>query len=163
MPITFHCPKCGKHIKAPDGSGGNHAPCPSCHQDVYIPVPMEELDTIDLAPIDEQALAEEERLLQQSRDQAAELRKAGIHTGGEESTSSQSGALAATIHRWVLHMSAGELDQAEELRERILRQRPKAEKIVQQIMSDEIPPDALSAIPRPVLNGLLRQLLSDAE
>lgn len=158
MPIVFHCPQCSKQIKAPDGSGGNHAPCPYCGQKVYIPIPMDELETIDLAPLDEEAMRLEQELIQETRATAANLR----HAKGENPENAED-ALAGSIHRWVKHMTNGELDQADNLRERILRQRDKATKLVQQIANDEIPPASLADIPRPVLNGLLKQLLSDSE
>jgi phage FluMu protein Com len=162
MPITFHCPKCGKHIKAPDGSGGNHSKCPSCEQDVYIPIPMEELEDFALEPLDPEEERRREEMLEETSKVTSQLRHAA-GTGTTGSGAAPSAALAGMIHRWALHMSAGELDQATDLRERILRQKEKAQLIVQQIMSDEIPPDALSQIPRPVLNAMLKQLLSDSE
>ncbi len=53
MGISFHCQRCKKKIKAPDGAGGKWGSCPHCKHKCYIPLPPAEGDdVIKLAPID---------------------------------------------------------------------------------------------------------------
>jgi hypothetical protein len=53
MGISFHCQRCKKKIKAPDGAGGKWGSCPHCKHKCYIPLPAAEGDDeIMLAPID---------------------------------------------------------------------------------------------------------------
>lgn len=37
MTIVFHCGKCGKELKAPDGKAGQPGECPRCEQPVVVP------------------------------------------------------------------------------------------------------------------------------
>ena len=46
MTIEFHCPKCGKHIKAPKEAAGKNGKCPACHQSVYVPTPDDEIEPL---------------------------------------------------------------------------------------------------------------------
>ena len=39
MPISFDCPQCGKHLKAPDAAAGKSSKCPHCGCKVTCPAP----------------------------------------------------------------------------------------------------------------------------
>ena len=39
MPISFECPTCGKHLKAPDAAAGKSSKCPGCGGKVTCPAP----------------------------------------------------------------------------------------------------------------------------
>ena len=55
MAIIFHCPSCGKEIKAADNAGGKWGKCPKCHNKIYVPSidPEKEEPELKLAPVDE--------------------------------------------------------------------------------------------------------------
>lgn len=41
MPIRIHCPVCGYHIKAPDGTEGRRGQCPRCKLMIRLPTAAE--------------------------------------------------------------------------------------------------------------------------
>ena len=41
MSISFECPTCGKHLKAPDAAAGKSSKCPGCGGKVTCPAPVE--------------------------------------------------------------------------------------------------------------------------
>ena len=66
MAITFHCEHCGKKIEAPDNAGGKWGKCPACHNKVYVPS-SDAGEELKLAPIDATDLAEQSRLMAETR------------------------------------------------------------------------------------------------
>jgi len=55
-------------------------------------------------------------------------------------------------------MAAGKLEEAEQLAADIRRNMDKANDVIQRLMTDEILPEPLAEIPRPVLVGFFKQL-----
>lgn len=172
MAIEFHCEHCGKQVRAQDDSGGRHGKCPSCHQTVYIPMPDDRVEPLDLEPVDEAAERERERLLRESADQhlrvLSDREPAAESSGGaRRSKPAREPAPPAVdlehmVIEYVQRMANGELERAEQLGEQIHRHWRVAEGIVDRLSVDEIPPQALSEIPRPVLLGFLKQLRASA-
>lgn len=177
MAIEFHCPYCGKQIRASDEHAGRHGKCPACHQSVYIPTPTEQIEPLELEPVDEEFEARKARLLDESKKLQQRLlheRDVPAEPGGRRGAAGAAGAgghaarsetplpppqdLEELIIQYALHMKDGRLDRAEELAVEIRRHIAKAEPIIDRLVMDEIPPPQLAGIPRPVLNGLLKQL-----
>lgn len=164
MPIEFHCPKCNKPIRAPDDSGGKRGKCPSCEQSVYIPTPPDEIEPLDLEPLDEEEERKREQLLEETRKLTDEVRHAQNlpPDSGAKSPNASPMEMRPDVERlviqYVLAMADGRLDEAEQFAATIKRQAQKAAEVVQRITMDEMPPDELQKIPRPVLNGFLKQL-----
>lgn len=167
MPISLHCPFCGKAIRAGDDAAGKWGSCPSCHQKVYVPNPEDE--PLSLEPIDQAAERERARLLAETkelqrrlmREQALpeDARGAGRPRAGEEREPS---APALDMRKMVLNyataMAQGRLEESEQFAAMIRRDLKSANDVIQQIIADEIPPPELAAIPRPVLIGFFKQL-----
>lgn len=165
MPIELHCEHCGKLVRAPDDAAGKHGKCPSCHQTVYIPAA--DVEPLGLAPVDETAEEAARRAEQESRDlQRALLHERDMPAGGiGEDTRNRSGQMLepkldmeTLIIEYAAAMAAGDLTQAEEYAADIKRDMVKAEDVMQRLTVDEIPPDRLADIPRPVLVGFFKQL-----
>ena len=165
MPIEFHCEKCGKSVRAPDEAAGKHGKCPTCHQSVYIP--SIDVEPLELAPLDEAS----EQADKQAR--AAAMKLAGqLETdnaprggGGADTPPRVGGQIAEPrmpmdqlVVAYAKAMAAGELNEAEQYANDIRRDKNKAKEAIQTLMSDEILPDALANVPRPVLVGFFKQL-----
>jgi DNA-directed RNA polymerase subunit RPC12/RpoP len=167
MSIEFHCSHCGKMVRAPDDAGGKRGKCPSCHQTVYIPMPSDQVQPLDLQPVDESAEQERDRLLKQTRD----LQRRVLHdrevpseraTPPAPSPAGQVLPSRVDVETLVIEyaeaMAAGDLERAEEMAADIRKNMTAAEEIIQRITLDELPPERLAKIPRPVLVGFFKQL-----
>ncbi|MCA9243938.1 MAG: hypothetical protein KDA32_08300 [Phycisphaerales bacterium] len=170
--IEFHCEHCGKHIRAPHSAGGTHGKCPSCHQDVYIPTPDDELAPMDLAPMDESEERRVSRLIEEERQLTHELlherdvKRPGDKTPPKPPTRPASEEPLLSDHdlehlagEYVAKMAAGRLAEAEKLAATIRRHGARAKPIVEHLMADELPPVGAESVPRPVILGFLKQLL----
>jgi hypothetical protein len=170
MAIEFHCEHCGKTVRAKGEHAGKRGRCPSCQQSVYIPTPDDELEPLDFAPVDEDAQRREEEMLRESQDLARQLRsdREAAESGGSTPPSPRAPTgsdallskeqLRVKIISYVQEMAAGNLEAGEKLADDIHQQQALAEPIIDNIAGDEIPPEELSDVPRPVLQGFLRQL-----
>ncbi len=165
MTIQFHCEHCGRQVKTAREHAGKRGKCPHCHQSVYIPTPSEEIEPLPLAPLDTESEAEARRRQQEAIELARALQEEET-TGGTESVAAADSAGTTQTHDavedlvidYVLAMSAGKLDRAEELAVKIRGQMRLAAEFIQRLTMDELPPPRLAHIPRPLLNGFLRQL-----
>jgi hypothetical protein len=168
MAIEFHCEFCGKLVRAPEEAAGKHGKCPGCQQSVYIPMPVEQVETLEIAPLDETEEQERERLRRESQELDQSLLHETDTPAGVDIGSPPAVGAAAFIeppldmHTLVIEyaeaMASGDLARAEEIAADIRTDLHAAQDVIQQIMSDEIPPDRLANIPRPVLTGFFRQL-----
>jgi uncharacterized Zn finger protein (UPF0148 family) len=164
MTIEFHCPKCGKHIKAPKEAAGKNGKCPACHQSVYVPTPDDEIEPLELTPLDDAAERERERLL----DEARKLREATWRdnslppegAGGPRLTPQPISAqdMTGLVTKYAIAMAQGKLAEADAFAAQIRKDMRAAENAIQQITVDEILPPGLDKIPRPVLVGFFKQL-----
>lgn len=167
MPIEFHCEHCGKPVRAPDESGGKHGKCPACHQSVYIPMPSDQIEPLEIAPVDETEEHERARLRQETlklqRDllEERELPK-GLASGpplpAAGAPRSPKLDMQTLLIEYALAMAAGNLERAEQLATDIRADMRVAEETIQRLVADDLPPEQLSEIPRPVLVGFFRQL-----
>jgi hypothetical protein len=167
MSIEFHCDHCGRLVRAPDDAGGKHGKCPSCHQSVYIPMPSDEIEPLDIAPIDESEERERSELLKESQDIQRRLMEerdvpAGAAAAPPPSPASQvtppSLDMDTLIIEYALAMANGNLEEADRLATDIRTDMKSAEEVMQRLTLDELPPERLADIPRPVLVGFFKQL-----
>jgi predicted RNA-binding Zn-ribbon protein involved in translation (DUF1610 family) len=47
MPITFHCPNCGKKLRAPESAAGKSSTCPGCGNTVTCPEPVFDAEIVE--------------------------------------------------------------------------------------------------------------------
>ncbi len=161
MSIEFHCPKCGALVKAPDDAGGRRGKCPSCEQSVYIPTPADQLEPLELEPLNEEEERRQQELLEESRRLAEETLRSASRPPGEETSAPPREPevdVQQLVTEYAQRMSAGELEDAESIAKVLARHPDKTREVAERILMDEVPPEELSDIPRPVLAGFLKQL-----
>jgi hypothetical protein len=179
--IKFHCNHCSKQIKAPDEAGGKHGKCPYCKQEVYVPMPDDQLEEIPIAPLDEQAdqlakeLADEDRRLRgaaareedgppgkrrraYSSDDSGPLRLAGEKPDLPPSAAA-AGEITGLIVKFVLAMQESKLEEADHVAAQLQGAASRAKDEVQRLMVDEIPPSGLENLPPALYKGFLKSLL----
>jgi hypothetical protein len=167
MSIEFHCEHCGTLVRAPDDGGGKHGKCPSCHQSVYIPMPSDQVEPLEIAPVDQADERERARLQQEALELQRRLldeRELPKGTAAELPPASPGAPLPPRLDMETLlieyarAMAAGDLEQAEQFASDIRADMRAAEEAIQRMVADELPPKQLAQIPRPVLVGFFRQL-----
>jgi len=167
MSIEFHCDHCGKLVRAPDDAGGKHGQCPSCHQSVYIPMPSDQIEPLDLSPVDDAEEHERARLLDESREIQRRLRDEKDLPRGAAAEPPPSAAgqvlppkldMETLVIEYAQAMAAGDLEEAERLAADIRSDMTAAEDVMQRLTLDELPPERLADIPRPVLVAFFKQL-----
>ena len=169
MAIEFHCEHCGKLVRTSDEHAGKRGKCPGCHQSVYIPSPGDQIELLSIAPLDESEEQRQKRLLDESRDLAQDLMRdrevppeSAAAPPPPPASLGDARLIKATVEEQLIQyaqrMAKGELAQAEELAVEIRKEMKVANEVIQRLTMDEIPPDDLGDIPRPVLLGFFRQL-----
>ena len=171
MSIELHCPQCGKLIRAPNEAGGKHGKCPYCKNKVYVPTPKDEIETIALAPINEDEERHEQELRRESARDAASVAgdKSAVPTG--DAVVGGGGALplpadtpgevvdiGAEVVAFIVALRDAKLDKADKVVETLKRAGTRARDHVEGMMLDEMPPKVKN-VPPPVLKGFLKQLL----
>lgn len=175
MAIEFHCNHCAHLIKAPDEAAGQQGKCPHCHGVNYIPRPMTpDEGELDLAPLDED---EEMKRQRASREDAAyqwkllheksipgDMPGKGVKrsSGGGSTPSAPppSKVIASLIVRFVEAMSGGKLQQADEVANQLASSRMQAMALLDEMASEDLTAYGFPTLPRPVLQGFLKQLRS---
>lgn len=171
MAIEFHCEHCGTTIRAGDEHAGKRGQCPHCHNSVYIPTPPDQLETLDLTPIDESDELRQKKLMDESRELAhgimSDLDTGAVPAVGPVPHRSPpptddirlvKAAMEDLIIRYAQCMAKGDLAQAENLAAEIRADMSVANEVMQALTLDEIPPDQIADVPRPVLVGFFKQL-----
>jgi hypothetical protein len=163
MAISFVCECCKKKINAPDSAGGKWGKCPSCGFKCYIPMPPSADDEeIKLAPIDEEEETEYREMMRETYHVTEEL----LHQIEDPAEPGQ----AATIDEKVLTMRVvkylglmanGSLDEAANAAKKITPYKAQTKKILEKMLSDEIPEPELAKVPVKVLTGFIRNLLTE--
>lgn len=167
MAIEFHCEHCGKKIKAPTEHAGKRGKCPGCQQSVYIPTPPDEIEPLELAPVDEAAEREKRRLEEESRKVSEAIR--GDKTEVPPERPRATGAtpvgdvrlrpdMETLVTEYARCMADGKLTEADEFATDIRADWERAQEVIDRITMDDLPPARLSKIPKPVLVGFLKQL-----
>lgn len=169
MAIEFHCVHCNHLVKTTDENAGKRGKCPHCHQSVYIPTPSDQIEPLDLVPLSAEEEAEKQQVAEEARRLAEALRQERgtppAESGAGHPARPAAGAPAASMEtlviEYVLAMAEGNLNEAEKLRTQIHTDMNRANEIIDRLTIDEMPPRRLARVPRPVLQGFLRQLRSD--
>jgi hypothetical protein len=163
MAITFHCEHCGKKIEAPDNAGGKWGKCPACHNKVYVP-DSDTGEEIKLAPIDADDLAEQRRLIDETRRIEQEILSEQDEVLDDSAESAvpvydvSDNELTKNLIVYLRLMADGDLEQAERIAGSIIHCGKRALKILDGIALSEIPEPELADIPPQVLSGLVRTL-----
>lgn len=166
MAIEFHCNKCGQMVRAPDDAGGKRGKCPACHQSVYIPTPSDEIEPLDLAPIDEEAEREQERL----RREASEL-QSNLLRERELPESAREPALASGANTflpkleprelvlgYLSAMADGNLQQADAYAAQAARDKSAIDDAITHIFEQDELPEQIAHLPPPVVKAFVKQL-----
>jgi hypothetical protein len=163
MAITFHCEHCGKKIEAPDSAGSKWGKCPACHNKVYVPS-SNAGEEIKLAPIDTAELAEQRRLMAETRRIEQEIlseKDEVLDDSAERAVpvyDVSDNELTKNIIFYLRLMADGDLEQAERTANSIIPHGNRALKILDGIAVSEIPEPELADIPQQVLSGMVRTL-----
>lgn len=186
MAIELHCNHCGKLVKAPDDAAGKHGKCPSCHQMVYIPTPSQDVETLDLEPVDAEFERRKQKLMDETNqltrrilmdregvppekpgdraERIAAQERASAERANIDRAAARGGATISStqandlVIRYVAAVADGNVSEAEKL-SGVLRENSRlTDDAIQRILSDEIPPPAIAKIPRPLLMGILKKL-----
>ena len=170
MPNEFHCPKCGKLIRAPASVGGKRGKCPYCKQSVYIPTPPEDIEAIPLAPVDDASEVRERALEEEARRLAATINQEepGKYDTGEPPPSAESAMplprdfdvdIPELVNDYLSAMAASDMGRADTAARQLRKHAAPAKAHVERLIADELPPPVLSNVPAPVYKGFLRSLL----
>ena len=167
MSIAFHCEHCNRKIEAPDGAGGKWGKCPSCRNKVYVPSP-DTGEELKLAPVDGNDLAEQRRLMAETRRIEQEImNEQDVPPEGSDGTLRKTdpplfklndNELVKNIVLYLRLMADGDLNQAESTENTIVSCGKRAVKIIEEIALSEIPRPELADIPPQVLAGMVRTL-----
>lgn len=184
MSIEFHCEHCNMVVKAPDDAGGRPGKCPHCQGTNYIPSP--EAGEIPLEPLDErfeqhrkQSAAEDfayQRRIMSDRSMPGEGGRGGRTGTGRSGGARPNGGvdrsagaepaevlsdkqISSLIVSFIGAMAGGSLPKADEISRRLKPNAAKVNGILDDMLSSEnIAGYGLPTLPKPVLNGFVKQL-----
>lgn len=177
MSIEFHCEHCNKIVRAPDEAGGHPGKCPHCEGTNYIPRP--DSGEIPLAPVDEafeqhrrQSAAEDfayQRRIMSDRPSPTDKRRGAKSTGSAgrpaRSPASEAGEaltdkqISSLIVKFISAMASGSLPKADEISRRLKPNADRTNALLDDMLSTEnIAGYGLPTLPKPVLNGFVKQL-----
>ncbi|UCE58640.1 MAG: hypothetical protein JSU63_14495 [Phycisphaerales bacterium] len=168
MSIELHCPACSKLIRAPDEAGGKRGKCPYCKNSVYIPMPEDDGE-IGLAPIDEEDQRRAEELRRESTQYIAEVGHQTEVSDSDELPPPPTPAppplpdgdvvdLGGEVGAFITAMRDSNLDEADQVTERLKQAGDRAADYVQGMLNDELPPQ-FEGVPPPLAQGFLKALL----
>jgi hypothetical protein len=137
-----------------------------------VPTPPEELEEVDLAPVNE----DEERRVRQLEDEARRLQTDLAHddkdpgeggrarsrsrgAGGRDEPDDAGMLVAPMVIQYLRAMQTSDLGQAEAILAQLKSNAKRAKEHVQALMVDEIPPSDLADLPPQLYKGFLRTLL----
>ena len=162
MAITFHCESCKKKITARDDAGGKWGKCPYCNHRCYVPMPEKDDDEeFKLAPVDESDETRYERMMRETHNiTEVLLHQKESPPEPAESTNADDRELTVLIIRYLRQMADGQLDEAQTIAEKIVPYRSKAKAILEGILNGERPEPELANVPKKVLTGFIRNMLT---
>ena len=161
MPIKFQCHNCHNEVTAPDAAAGKKGKCPFCSHTNEIPAPIPDEDLIPLAPIDE----EEEQRTRQEIHALYELEASLLDEARppppiplDQQKDITSDDLRHFVVNYCLDLADGKLERAETHVEQLKRYGRLGGQAVEDFISGSATDPALDQVPRPVIQGFLKQL-----
>jgi hypothetical protein len=172
MVIEFRCHHCNNMVRAPDDAGGRMGRCPYCQNQVYIATPADQLEELDLAPVDEQERAQQRALERETEELMERIREdkpapgdadVGRQDGGAPA-GADAGARRSTVEELVITylaaMKNANLSGAEQVVSRLSGSADEAKNAAERIAADPLPPPELADVPPNVMRGFIKQLLA---
>lgn len=181
MSIEFHCEHCNLIVKAPNEVGGRPGKCPHCQGINYIPLPEDQSGEIPLEPLDSEF--EKHRRKAASEDFAFQRRimsdraTPGEGPRGSARKNASGGARSATpqpapggnaltdrqvsslVVAFIEAMAGGSLEKADDIVRRLRAQPAKVNGVIDDLLNaGSAAAYGLPTLPKPVLNGFIRQL-----
>jgi hypothetical protein len=162
MAITFHCESCKKKITAPDNAGGKWGKCPYCNHKCYIPMPpIGDEEELKLAPVDESEEEKYKRIMRETQNiTEALLHQKETPPEPAESINADDRELMVLVIKYLRQMADGELDEAQTTAEKVVPYKSKAKAIMERILNSEEPEPELANVPKKVLAGFIRNMLT---
>ncbi len=170
MGIEFHCSHCGKLVRAPSDKGGRRGKCPYCKQSVYIPTPPDQIEELDVAPLnedEEQRLARLDAEARAARERILEDQRPPPEVPPAAEAALSDDPMAAVgdpeelVIEYVRALHASDLARAEQFLEDLRAQRDAAARVVQRLRVDPMPPPSLSDIPANLFQAFLKKLTGE--
>ena len=156
MWITFSCEHCSKSVKAPEQLAGKKGRCPYCRRKMVIPSSPEPSQDLELAALER------------------ELHRSGADDGSDSEAETpswpypQPKAVAipadsfdpdAALLGYMVAMGAGDLDTAGSLATELRQNPEEMAAAIRRLDLGTISQPVLRDLPRPVLEGFLKQLV----
>jgi hypothetical protein len=175
MVIEFKCHHCNNMVRAPDDAGGKMGRCPYCQNQVYIATPADQLEELDLAPVDAEDRAQQraleretEELMERIRGDKAAPEDADVGSSGGADAGARgiadAGARRSTVEELVITylaaMKNADLSGAEQVISRLAGSADEAKQAAERIAADPLPPADLADVPPNVMRGFIKQLLA---
>ena len=162
MSISFHCECCKKKITAPDDAGGKWGKCPFCNHKCYIPTPKSDNDEeLKLAPIDDEEEKKYEKIMRETRNVTEVLlHQKEIPPEPAEGGKNDDKELTVQIIKYLRQMADGQLDKAKKTADKIVPYKGRAKAVLENILLAEKPEPELANVPKKVLIGFVRNIIT---
>ena len=172
MVIEFRCHHCNNMVRAPDDAGGKMGRCPYCQNQVYIATPADQLEELDLAPVDAEDRAQQRALERETEELMERIREdrpaPGDADAGGQDVGAQGGADAGArrstveelVITYLVAMKNADLSGAEQVVSRLSGSADEAKRAAERIAADPLPPSELAEVPPNVMRGFIKQLLA---
>lgn len=179
MSIEFHCEHCNLIVKAPKEVGGRPGKCPHCQGVNYIPLPEDEAGEIPLEPLDSEfeqhrrkAASEDfefQRRIMSDKAKPGEGRRPVNRKGASDRTgaprppaeSLSDRQVSSLVVAFIEAMAGGSLEKANEIAARLRSQPAKVAAVIDDMVNNNnVAAYGLPTLPKPVLNGFIKQLRS---
>ncbi|MGA2915196.1 MAG: hypothetical protein ABSE89_04135 [Sedimentisphaerales bacterium] len=161
MPITFHCECCKKKVTAKDTSGGKWGKCPYCNHKCYIPsVRGPDEEELTLAPIDDEEEKKYENMMREARGLKDELLHQAKGPPEPEDDKIDDRQLTILVIKYLRQMADGQGKDAQETADKIIPFKGQTKAILEKILLAEKPEPELADVPKKVLTGFVRNILT---
>ena len=159
MLIEFCCKHCGERITAPEPLVGKKGLCPFCRGKMLIPsrmvarlqletnIPTEDVDLWQI----------ESELLRSNNDRYNRLDAVSATNSTHEPQVTQND-VETQVCDFMVAMAAGELEVADRIANDLARRKQIRDATIDRIDLDRLDEPALKMLPRPLLQGFLKQL-----
>ena len=167
MVIEFRCHHCNNMVRAPDDAGGKMGRCPYCQNQVYIATPADQLEELDLAPVDAEDRAQQraleretEELMERIREDRPAPEDADVGSQGGADAGARRSTVEELVVKYLVAMKNADLSGAERVVSRLSGSAGEAKRAAERIAADPLPPAELADVPPNVMRGFIKQLLA---